>query len=103
VLQHFSKKYVKVRLPSGSQRLFHNEVKGTLGILMNEKHHLKIIGKAGLTRHMGIRPHVRGVAMNPIDHPHGGGQGKTSGGRPSVTPQGRPTKGQPTRNKKKKN
>jgi large subunit ribosomal protein L2 len=103
VLQQYSNKYVTVRLPSGSQRLCSNEGKATLGILSNEKHHLQTLGKAGASRHRGIRPRVRGVAMNPIDHPHGGGQGKTSGGRPSVTPQGRPTKGQPTRNKKKRN
>ena len=102
VLQQNSNKYVTIRLPSGSHRLCSNEGKATLGILSNEKHHLETLGKAGSSRHRGIRPHVRGVAMNPIDHPHGGGQGKTSGGRPSVTPQGRPTKGQPTRNKKKK-
>ena len=103
VLQQYSNKYVALRLPSGSQRLCSNQGKATLGILSNEKHHLRILKKAGASRHLGIRPRVRGVAMNPIDHPHGGGQGKTSGGRPSVTPQGRPTKGQPTRKRKQKN
>jgi large subunit ribosomal protein L2 len=103
ILQQHSNKYISIRLPSGSQRLCSNQGRATLGILSNEKHHLRILKKAGVSRHLGIRPRVRGVAMNPIDHPHGGGQGKTSGGRPSVTPQGRPTKGQPTRKKKKRN
>lgn len=103
ILQQHSNKYICIRLPSGSQRLCSNQGRATLGILSNERHHLRILRKAGVSRHLGIRPRVRGVAMNPIDHPHGGGQGKTSGGRPSVTPQGRPTKGQPTRKKKKRN
>jgi large subunit ribosomal protein L2 len=74
-----------------------------LGIIANENHNRVIIGKAGRNRWKNIRPSVRGVAMNPVDHPHGGGHGKTKGGRPSVTPWSRITKGQPTRNKKKKN
>lgn len=103
VLQHDSKEYAKIRLPSGSQRLIPNESKATYGILANEKHNQRIIGKAGRSRWLNKRPSVRGVAMNPVDHPHGGGQGKTKGGRPSVTPYSWPTKGQPTRNPRKRN
>ena len=103
VLQHDSKKYAKIRLPSGSQRLINFEAKATFGILSNEKHNQRILGKAGRSRWLNKRPSVRGVAMNPIDHPHGGGQGKTKGGRPSVTPYAWPTKGQPTKNPRKKN
>jgi large subunit ribosomal protein L2 len=77
--------------------------KGTLGVVSNENHMLRVIGKAGRSRWMNKRPSVRGVAMNPVDHPHGGGQGKTKGGRPSVTPWSWPTKGQPTRNPRKRN
>jgi large subunit ribosomal protein L2 len=95
--------YVKLRLPSGSQRLFSPQLKATLGILARENYNLQNLEKAGRSRWLNRRPSVRGVAMNPIDHPHGGGQGKTKGGRPSVTPQSKPTKGQPTRNPRKKN
>jgi len=103
VLQHESKDYAKVRLPSGSQRLIPLQAKATLGVVANEEHNLQILGKAGRSRWLNRRPSVRGVAMNPVDHPHGGGQGKTKGGRPSVTPWSLPTKGQPTRNMRKKN
>jgi len=103
VLQHESKDYAKVRLPSGSQRLISLQAKATLGVVANEEHNLQILGKAGRSRWLNRRPSVRGVAMNPVDHPHGGGQGKTKGGRPSVTPWSLPTKGQPTRNMRKKN
>ena len=103
VLQHDSKKYAKVRLPSGSQRLIRLESKATLGVVANEEHNLRLIGKAGRSRWLNRRPTVRGVAMNPVDHPHGGGQGKTKGGRPSVTPWSWPTRGQPTKNPRKKN
>ena len=103
VLQHTSTKYLRLRLPSGSQRLVPLSAKATLGIVANENHILRTIGKAGRSRWLNKRPSVRGVAMNPVDHPHGGGQGKTKGGRPSVTPWSRPTKGQPTRNPRKKN
>ena len=102
VLQHDSVDYAKIRLPSGSQRLISLKAKATLGVLANEEHNLKILGKAGRSRWLNIRPSVRGVAMNPVDHPHGGGQGKTKGGRPSVTPWSLPTKGQPTKNSRKK-
>ena len=103
VLQSASTKYVKLKLPSGSQRLFSPLSKATYGILGREEHNQRNIEKAGRNRWLNIRPTVRGVAMNPVDHPHGGGQGKTKGGRPSVTPGSRPTKGQPTRSPRKKN
>ncbi len=88
--------YSKIRLPSGEIRLVSSEAYATIGIVSNKKQKSIELGKAGRSRYLGRRPYVRGVAMNPVDHPHGGGQGKTSGGRPSVTPWGRPTKGQPT-------
>ena len=75
----------------------------TLGKVSNINHKKIKLGKAGRARWLNRRPHVRGVAMNPVDHPHGGGEGKTSGGRPSVSPQGHITKGKPTRSKKKSN
>jgi len=103
VLQHDSKDYSKIRLPSGSQRLIPVTAKATLGVLANAEHNLRVLGKAGRSRWLNRRPSVRGVAMNPVDHPHGGGQGKTKGGRPSVTPYSLPTKGQPTKNPRKKN
>ena len=102
VLQHDSKDYVKIRLPSGSQRLIPVNAQATLGVLANEEHSFKVLKKAGRSRWLNRRPSVRGVAMNPIDHPHGGGQGKTKGGRPSVTPFSLPTKGQPTKNPRKR-
>lgn len=103
ILQTSNTKYLRVRLPSGSQRLIPSTAKGTLGVIANEEHNLRNLGKAGRSRWLNRRPSVRGVAMNPVDHPHGGGQGKTKGGRPSVTPFSWPTKGQPTRNPRKKN
>jgi len=103
LLQKINNKYAKIRLSSGEQRLILLNCYATLGIVSNI-HHKKIkLGKAGRSRWLNRRPHVRGVAMNPVDHPHGGGEGKTSGGRPSVSPKGRITKGKPTRSKKKKN
>ena len=93
--------YVTVRLASGETRLLRQECMATVGTVSNKDHHNRKLGKAGASRHLGRRPHVRGVAMNPVDHPHGGGEGKTSGGRPSVTPWGRPTKGYRTRNNKR--
>ena len=95
--------HVTLNLPSGEHRIFSKYCKASLGSVSNENHKNIIIGKAGKSRGLNKRPTVRGVAMNPIDHPHGGGEGKTSGGRPSVTPWGRYTKGQPTRSKKKNN
>ncbi len=103
ILQTPSLNHVRVRLPSGSQRLISINSKGTLGVVSNEEHIHINLKKAGRSRWLNKRPSVRGVAMNPVDHPHGGGQGKTKGGRPSVTPYARPTKGQPTRNPRKKN
>lgn len=91
-----TKKYGRVRLASGEQRLVLLNSYATLGVVSNENHKLNTVGKAGRNRWYGRRPCVRGVAMNPIDHPHGGGEGKTSGGRPSVTPWGKPTKGPKT-------
>ena len=103
VLQNFSVKYAKIKLPSGDQRYVSLKGKATLGVIGREDHYKRNLEKAGRNRWLNKRPSVRGVAMNPVDHPHGGGQGKTKGGRPSVTPKAWPTKGQPTRNARKKN
>jgi large subunit ribosomal protein L2 len=94
-------KYVQVRLPSGEVRMVFSECKATIGQIGNTDHENISIGKAGRTRWMGRRPHVRGVAMNPIDHPLGGGEGRTSGGRHPVSPWGQPCKGYKTRRKNK--
>ena len=96
-------RYARVRLPSGIQRLIPLKCSATVGSVSNNDYKIQTIGKAGRSRWLSRRPKVRGVAMNPVDHPHGGGEGKTSGGRPSVTPWGRPTKGQSTRSKRKRN
>ena len=93
--------YVILRLNSGEQRLVHGRCRGTIGAVSNPDHMNISIGKAGRTRWLGWRPHNRGVVMNPIDHPHGGGEGRTSGGRHPVTPWGKPTKGKKTRNNKR--
>ena len=93
--------YVAIKLPSGEQRKVREECRATIGILSNIDKKNQKLGKAGRNRWLGIRPSVRGVAMNPIDHPHGGGEGKTSGGRHPVTPWGKPTKGKKTRNNKR--
>jgi len=95
--------YAQIRLKSKEERFIPLNCEASLGIVSNENHFLKRIGKAGRNRWLNKRSNVRGVAMNPIDHPHGGGEGKTSGGRPSVTPWGKPTKGKPTVLKIKKN
>lgn len=87
-----------VRLPSGETRKIDQECWASIGQIGNVDHENESIGKAGRNRWKGWRPTVRGVAMNPVDHPHGGGEGKTSGGRPSCTPWGVPTKGKKTRN-----
>jgi large subunit ribosomal protein L2 len=92
--------YVIVRLNSGEQRLVNGRCIGTIGAVSNPDSMNTSIGKAGRKRWMGRRPHNRGVAMNPIDHPHGGGEGRTSGGRHPVTPWGFPTKGKKTRKNK---
>lgn len=88
---------VTLRLPSGEMRRVFAECRATIGIVGNEEHFNLKLGKAGRTRWMGRRPKVRGVAMNPVDHPHGGGEGRTSGGRHPTTPWGKPTKGYKTR------
>jgi large subunit ribosomal protein L2 len=95
--------YATLRLRSGEMRKIHIECRATVGEVGNYEHNLRKIGKAGAQRWRGIRPTVRGVAMNPVDHPHGGGEGKTSGGRHPVTPWGQPTKGYKTRNNKRTN
>lgn len=100
LLQKGYTNFVKIRLNSGEQRLIHQNCYATLGIVSNITYKNRKIGKAGRNRWLNRRPHVRGVAMNPIDHPHGGGEGKTSGGRPSVTFKGIITKGKPTVKKK---
>lgn len=93
--------YVTIRMPSGEVRLVHGECSATIGQVGNTSHELVRIGKAGRKRWMGFRPHNRGVAMNPVDHPLGGGEGKSSGGRHPVSPWGQPTKGHRTRNNKR--
>lgn len=93
--------YAQLRLRSGEIRKVHLNCRAAIGEVGNEEHSLESIGKAGANRWRGIRPTVRGVAMNPIDHPHGGGEGKTSGGRHPVSPWGVPTKGYKTRRNKR--
>ncbi|MFP3032210.1 MAG: 50S ribosomal protein L2, partial [Wolbachia sp.] len=93
--------YVLLRLRSGQIRLILSSCKATIGVVSNPDHKNRKLGKAGRSRWLGIRPTVRGVAMNPVDHPHGGGEGKTSGGRHPVTPWGVATKGKKTRRKNK--
>jgi large subunit ribosomal protein L2 len=93
--------YAQVRLPSGEVRKVHIDCMASIGQVGNLDHENVAIGKAGRKRWMGIRPTVRGVVMNPVDHPHGGGEGKTSGGRNPVTPWGQPTRGYKTRNNKR--
>ena len=92
--------YAQIKLSSSEVRLVLLDCMATIGILSNADKKNSIIGKAGRNRWLGKRPHVRGVAMNPVDHPHGGGEGKTSGGRHPVTPWGKSTKGKKTRNNK---
>jgi large subunit ribosomal protein L2 len=92
--------YAQLKLRSGELRLVHLECRATVGSLSNPERKNTNFGKAGRKRWLGVRPHVRGVAMNPVDHPHGGGEGKTSGGRHPVTPWGFPTKGKKTRKNK---
>jgi large subunit ribosomal protein L2 len=92
--------YAQVRLPSGEVRKFHVACKCVIGQVGNLEHENVVIGKAGRNRWLGIRPHVRGVAKNPVDHPMGGGEGKSSGGRHPCTPWGKPTKGYKTRRNK---
>ena len=92
--------YAQLRLNSGEVRLVREECMATVGAVSNSDHMNQNLGKAGRNRHFGWRPTVRGVAMNPVDHPHGGGEGRTSGGRHPVTPWGTPTKGARTRTNK---
>lgn len=92
--------YAQIRLGSGELRMVLDSCMATVGAVSNADHMNQNLGKAGRKRHMGFRPHVRGVAMNPIDHPHGGGEGRTSGGRHPVSPTGQPTKGRKTRKNK---
>jgi large subunit ribosomal protein L2 len=93
--------YAQVKMPSGETRMIHLDCYATVGQVGNVNYENVSIGKAGRKRWMGIRPTVRGVVMNPVDHPHGGGEGKTSGGRNPVSPWGVPTKGYKTRNNKR--
>lgn len=93
--------YATVRMPSGEVRLIHSACSATIGQVGNVTHELVKLGKAGRKRWMGFRPHNRGVAMNPVDHPLGGGEGKSSGGRHPVSPWGQPTKGHRTRHNKR--
>lgn len=93
--------YVTLRLRSGEMRKVSAECRATLGEVCNSEHNLGSLGKAGAKRWLGVRPTVRGVAMNPVDHPHGGGEGRTSGGRHPVSPWGMPTKGYKTRSNKR--
>ena len=93
--------YAQLKLRSGEVRKVHVDCKATLGAVGNDEHSLRSIGKAGAMRWRGVRPTVRGVVMNPVDHPHGGGEGRSSGGRHPVSPWGVPTKGYRTRNNKR--
>jgi large subunit ribosomal protein L2 len=93
--------YSTLRLRSGEMRKVHVECRATIGEVSNSEHSLRSLGKAGAKRWRGVRPTVRGVAMNPVDHPHGGGEGRTSGGRHPVSPWGVPTKGYKTRSNKR--
>ena len=94
--------FATLRLPSGEVRLIHLNCKATIGVVGNQEHELIRLGKAGKSRYLGRRPHVRGSVMNPVDHPHGGGEGRTPIGRPSpMTPWGKKAIGVKTRNNKK--
>ena len=94
-------RYATLRLRSGEMRRFLLDCRATLGEVSNSEHSLRQLGKAGASRWRGVRPTVRGVAMNPVDHPHGGGEGRTSGGRHPVSPWGTPAKGYKTRSNKR--
>jgi large subunit ribosomal protein L2 len=93
--------YAQIKLASGELRIVRSDCMATIGAVSNPDNSNVVIGKAGRNRWLGVRPSVRGVAMNPIDHPHGGGEGRTSGGRHPVTPWGKPTKGKKTRSNKR--
>ena len=92
--------YAQIKLTSGELRVVRSDCMATVGAVSNPDHMNQVLGKAGRNRWKGRKPHVRGVVMNPIDHPHGGGEGRTSGGRHPVTPWGKPTKGKKTRHNK---
>ena len=94
-------RHATLRLRSGEMRKVLADCRATLGEVSNSEHNLRSLGKAGASRWRGVRPTVRGVAMNPVDHPHGGGEGRTSGGRHPVSPWGMPTKGYKTRKNKR--
>src|SRR5881296_557961 len=94
--------YATRRLPSGEMRMVRSECRATVGVVGNSDHQNVTVGKAGRKRHMGVRPQTRGTAMNPVDHPHGGGEGSTTPGRHPVTPWGVPTLGYRTRHKGKR-
>ena len=93
--------YSQVRMPSGEVRKIHIECRATIGQIGNVEHENQVIGKAGRSRHMGKRPSVRGIAMNPVDHPHGGGEARSTSGRPPTTPWGQMTMGKKTRRNKR--
>lgn len=93
--------FAHIKLPSGEVRKVHQECRATIGVVGNVEHELVRLGKAGANRHRGVKPQTRGAAMNPVDHPHGGGEGKSKSGRHPVTPWGKPTLGYRTRNKNK--
>ncbi|GGZ80220.1 50S ribosomal protein L2 [Ignatzschineria indica] len=93
--------YSTLRLRSGEIRKVLSDCKATVGVVSNGEHSLRVLGKAGASRWAGVRPQTRGAAMNPVDHPHGGGEGRTKGGRHPVTPWGQPTKGYKTRTNKR--
>ena len=97
------KNMVTIKLPSGEIRMILGDCLATIGTVGNKNHENIVIGKAGRSRWMGKRPKVRGVVMNPVDHPHGGGEGKSSGGRNPVSPWGQSAKGLKTRNNKRTN
>ena len=101
ILRSKEGKYAQVKLPSGEVRLVNLKCMATMGVVGNTEHNRIVIGKAGKKRYRGFRPHVRGVAMNPVDHPMGGGEGRTSGGGHPVSPWGQLAKGGKTRNRKK--
>ena len=96
-------KFVLLRMPSGEVRKVPSLCRATIGQVGNLEYEQQVLGKAGKARHLGRRPKVRGVVMNPVDHPHGGGEGRTSGGRHPVSPWGTPTKGYKTRKNKRTN
>jgi large subunit ribosomal protein L2 len=102
IIKKFKNGFVFVKLKTGEIRFISGLCMASLGQVSNTKHHMQIQGKAGLNKWLNCRPHVRGVAMNPIDHPHGGGQGKSKGGKPAVSPWGKQTKGPRTRTNRTK-